>query len=674
MTPPTATLATPPDLVAFDASDRVGLEPFPDDIDLSALTPADLPPGAYGDLDEIAEFEELVRKVRAGEISDDDFRPLRLHFGVYGIRQSTETHMVRVKTPLGRFNARQFDAMALIAERYAPPRVGHITTRQCFQFHRIPLEQVADVLKVVAVAGLTTREACGNAIRNVTMSPLAGVHPSEELDVQAAADEIVRALLRHPAYQSLPRKFKIAFSATPDDDAGTGFHDVGVIPKHSPDGEPGYQIVLGGGLGSSAREAVALEPWTRPEHLLPTALAALDIFEEKGERRNRVRARMKFLVKKMGAEAFVAEVLERREAHIANGVLSTVVPHPSVPEAEAVPIPTELPAELADRDLDAYRAWLDTNVVRQRQGDRFALWASLYLGDLDPDQFRAIARMMRETGVGDARLTIRQNVVFRDVTAEQLPHVWAVLSEHGLDRPFAEKSGDVVSCPGAETCNLAITASRGLGAAIQDQLRDDNLDAVKGVGINISGCPNSCGQHQAWDIGFSGMAKHDAAGNEAPAYRVWVGGHNEDGGSSFADYVVNVPAKHAPLAASRLLDRYLAERTSADEPMHAWYERIGGKAAVAEILDDLRDIPSFAEDRSFYTDWGSRLPFEVILGQGECMVYAGRRARHDGRSRGNVFGSGVGRAWSGAPAQPWSTIGPAHVVLGASTARTTTDT
>jgi sulfite reductase (ferredoxin) len=516
MTPPTATLATPTDLVAFDASDRVGLEPFPDDIDLSALTPADLPPGAYGDLDEIAEFEELVRKVKAGEISDDDFRPLRLHFGVYGIRQSTETHMVRVKTPLGRFNARQFDAMAVIAERYAPPRVGHITTRQCFQFHRIPLEQVADVLKVVAVAGLTTREACGNAIRNVTMSPLAGVHPSEELDVQAAADEIVRALLRHPAYQSLPRKFKIAFSATPDDDAGTGFHDVGVIPKHSPDGEPGYQVVLGGGLGSSAREAVALEPWTRPEHLLPTALAALDIFEEKGERRNRVRARMKFLVKKMGAEAFVAEVLERREAHIRNGVLSTVVPHPSVPEGEAVPIPTELPAELADRDLDAYLAWLDTNVVRQRQGDRFALWASLYLGDLTPEQFRAIARMMRETGVGDARLTIRQNVVFRDVTAEQLPQVWAVLSEHGLDRPFAEKSGDVVSCPGAETCNLAITASRGLGAAVQDQLRNDNLDAVKGVGINISGCPNSCGQHQAWDIGFSGMAKHDADGNEAP--------------------------------------------------------------------------------------------------------------------------------------------------------------
>jgi len=284
-----------------------------------------------------------------------------------------------------------------------------------------------------------------------------------------------------------------------------------------------------------------------------------------------------------------------------------------------VPFPTELPSSLADRDADAYRAWLDANVVRQRQGDRFALWASLELGDLTPEQFRAIARMMRETGVADARLTIRQNVVFRDVTAEQLPHVWAVLSEHGLDRPFAEKSGDVVSCPGAETCNLAITASRGLGAAVQDQLRADGRDDVSGVGINISGCPNSCGQHQAWGIGFSGMAKHDADGNEAPAYRVYVGGHNEDGGSKFGQYVVNLPAKHAPIAASRILEQYQSEKQG-DEALHEWYERIGGKKALADRLDDLRAIPAKAEDPSYYADWGDAQPFEVILGTGECMA------------------------------------------------------
>ena len=611
---------TPPTLTADVLAPAVEPDVFPADVDPATIRPEDLPPGAYGDLDEIDEFEELVRQVRAGELSDDEFRPKRLHFGVYGIRQSTDTHMIRVKTPLGRFNARQFEAMAAIADRYAPPRVGHITTRQCFQFHRVPITQVGDVLRLVALAGLTTREACGNAIRNVTMSPLAGVHPDEVLDVQAAADEVVRALLRHPAYQALPRKFKIGFSAAADDDAGTGFHDVGVIPKlHPEDGRPGYQVVLGGGLGSSPREAVALEPFTEPEHLLPTCIAALDIFEAKGERKNRVRARMKFLVKKMGAEAFVAEVLERRDGLLADGVRSTVVPHPSVPEGEAVPFPAELPASLADRDVAAYRAWLDANVVRQRQGDRFALWASLELGDLTPEQFLAIATMMRTTGVSDARLTIRQNVVFRDVTAEQLPHVWAVLSQHGLDRPFAEKSGDIVSCPGAETCNLAITASRGLGTAVQDQLRADGRDAVEGVSVNISGCPNSCGQHQAWDIGFSGMAKHDADGNEAPAYRVWVGGHNEDGGSKFAQYVANVPAKHAPIAASRIIEHYEAGKQG-DEPLHAWYERIGGKKALAQILDDLRPIPTRAEDPSFYQDWGVASPFEVILGQGECMA------------------------------------------------------
>ncbi len=607
MTPPTALASTSEDA-------------FPATVDPDAIRPEDLPEGHYGDLDEIIEFEELARAYKAGELSDDDFRPKRLNFGVYGIRQSTDTHMIRVKTPLGKFSARQFEAMALIAQDYAPPRVGHITTRQCFQFHRVPLDNVPVVLRIVALAGLTTREACGNAIRNVTMSPLAGVHPDEVLDTQAAADEVVRTFLRHPSFQSLPRKFKIAFAATPDDDALTGIHDVGVIPAIGPDGEHGYRLVLGGGLGSTPREAVALEPFTKAEHLVPTVHAALDLFEAEGERRNRVRARMKFLVKKLGEAEFVAKVLARRADLIEQGVLSTVVPHPTVAPGSEAEAPTDLPADLADLDVAAYRAWLDTNIIRQRAGDAFAVYASLYLGDLDPTQFRAIATMMRDNGLDDARLTIRQNVVFRDVAPERLPYVWAVLAEHGLDRPFAEKSGDVVSCPGAETCNLAITASRGLGTAVQQQLEADGRDAVKGVSINISGCPNSCGQHQAWDIGFSGMAKHDAQGNEAPAYRVWVGGHSHDGQSRFADYVANVPAKHAPLAASRILEHFEADRASEDEQLWQWYDRIGGKAAVAEILDDLRHIPSFAEDRSFYVDWGDRTPFQVILGTGECMA------------------------------------------------------
>jgi sulfite reductase (ferredoxin) len=608
MTPPTATADLGADLTR---------EPFPVDVDPATLTPQDLPADSYGDLAEIEDFEALVAGYRAGTVTEDDFKPKRLAFGCYGIRQS-DTHMLRVKAPLGRFSARAFEAMAVIAERWTPLGIGHVTTRQNFQFHRVELDDVADAMRVVALAGLTTREACGNTIRNVTMSPMAGIDPDEVLDTQAAADEVVRALLRHPAYQALPRKFKIAFSATTADDAGTAFHDLGVLPAISDDGEHGYRIVLGGGLGSAPREAVALEPFTPAEWLLPTAIAVLDVFERDGERRNRVRARMKFLVKKLGEEEFVRRVLEQREQVLANGVRSTVVPHPAIAEGEGVDAPRQLPGHLAGRDGDAYRAWLDANVLRQRRADRFAVFASLYLGDLTVAQFRGLAGLMRELDLDDARLTIRQNLVFRDVDADKLPDLWAGLSQLDLDRALAEKAGDVVSCPGAETCNLAITASRGLGAAVTDELAARGLDTLPGVSTNISGCPNSCGQHQAWDLGFSGMAKRDDQGNEAPAYRIWLGGHVGDGGAKFAEYVANVPARNAPVAAARILEHFEADRRG-DEKLHAWYERVG-KAGIKEIVDDLRAVPSKEQDPSYYRDWGDEDPFEVILGQGECMT------------------------------------------------------
>lgn len=588
---------------------------FPADVDPATIRPEDLPEDGYGELEEIAHFEQLCRDVEEGRLTEDEFRPLRLQYGCYGIRQS-ETHMNRIKAPLGRFNARQFEAMAVISERWSRGH-GHLTTRQAVQFHFVDRKDVGDVMRISALAGLTMREACGNAVRNVTMSPLVGIHPEELLDTEAAGDELVRALLRHPSYQVLPRKFKIAFSATTDDDCGTGFHDIGVLPALGPDGEPGYRIVVGGGLGSSAREAIALEPWTPAEYLLPTALACLDLFEAEGERKNRIRARMKFLVKKKGAEAFLEDVLARRQAYIDEGVLSTVVPHAAPYDPSGLPAPTDLPAELADRDVAAYRTWLDANTMLQRSGDAYAVFAPLYLGDLTTEQFRGMATVMRTNDIVDARLTIRQNVVLRDVAPERLPAVWAALADMGLDRPFGEKSGDVVSCPGAETCNLAITASRGLGAAVTDELAARQLDVIDDVAINISGCPNSCGQHQAWDIGFSGMAKHDADGNEAPAYRVYVGGRPEDGGARFGDYVSNVPAKHAPEAAARILDRYRTERAEG-EALPDWYDRIGGKAELKDFLADLKDIPDKVDDESYYTDFGNTEAFEVILGQGEC--------------------------------------------------------
>lgn len=594
-------------------------ELFPRDLDPATIGPDDLPADGWGDLAEIDELDALVADVAAGRVSEDDFKPRRLHFGMYGIRQSTDTHMIRIKVPLGKFDATQFAAMAVIAERYAPPRVAHITTRQCIQVHRVPRAQVTQVLRLVAAAGLTTREACGNSIRNVTMSPMAGIHPDELIDLQAVALETIDHLLRHPSYQALPRKFKIAFSATEDDDAATGIHDVGVRPALGPDGAPGYRIVLGGGLGSAPHEAVELEPFTPADQLLPTAVAVLDLFDLLGEREKRVRARMKFLVKKLGREEFLERVKARRDEVLATGLRSSVPLHPHVADADLAPTPVHLPDHLntADRDAARYRRWVATNVTRQRDGQAFAVFASAPLGDLTIPQLRAIAAMMHVHDLDDARLTIRQNVVFRDVPADLLPVVWATLSDHGLDEPFAEKSGDVVSCPGAETCNLAITASRGLGGAITTRLAQDDLDTVDGVQINISGCPNSCGQHQAWDLGFSGMAKRDSEGNEAPAYRLWLGGHVDAGGASFGRYVTNVPAKNAPVAASRIIADYKANRRD-DEALWQYVDRIGGKLIVEDLLTDLKALPDKTEDPSFYTDLGKDDGFAVILGESEC--------------------------------------------------------
>lgn len=618
----TATLTTTPEAptLASDVDvDAIADRLFPRDLDPSAITPADLPDEGWGDLAEIDELDAAIAAVADGELSEDDFKPRRLHFGMYGIRQSTDTHMIRIKVPLGRFDARQFAAMAVIAERYAPPRVAHITTRQCIQVHRVPRTEVTEVLRLVAAAGLTTREACGNAIRNVTMSPMAGIHPDEVIDLQEVALETVDRLLRHPAYQALPRKFKIAFSATEDDDAATGIHDIGVRPALGPDGAPGYRIVLGGGLGSAPHEAVELEPFTPAEQLLPTAIAVLDLFDELGERQKRVRARMKFLVKKLGRDEFVSTVKARREEVLATGLRSSVPLHPHVDEADLTPAPVHLPDHLntADEHAARYRRWVTTNVTRQRDGRAFAVFASAPLGDLTIAQLRAIAAMMDVHELEDARLTIRQNVVFRDVPADLLPTVWATLAAHGLDQPFAEKSGDVVSCPGAETCNLALTASRGLGAAVTTQLEVDDLDTVDGVQINISGCPNSCGQHQAWDLGFSGMAKRDSDGNEAPAYRIWLGGHVQEGGATFGRYVTNVPAKQAPIAASRIIADYKANRHD-DEALWQYVDRIGGKMIVEALLTDLKPLPDRVDDPSFYTDLGKDDGFAVILGESEC--------------------------------------------------------
>ncbi|HUH07671.1 MAG TPA: nitrite/sulfite reductase [Egibacteraceae bacterium] len=568
------------------------------------------------DFAEIDEFEQVIARWRSGEIDEEEFRTRRLHMGCYGIRQS-DTHMIRIKVPGGLLRPEHLDALADVSERYSRG-FAHITTRQNFQLHFVNLDDVPALMRHVAEADMTTREACGNSIRNVTQSHLAGIDPTEVVDTRPAVETFVRYFLRHPAFQSLPRKFKIAFDGSPRDVAQLGIHDIGLLGMVGDDGATGFRLFVGGGLGSAPREADVLEPFTPASRLLPTAEAILTIFNEHGERRNRVRARMKFLLNKWGIDKFREEVFALREELEAERAYPDIELPVRIHAAPDAPLPPPSD-ELAPDAAESFLRWRDVNVFPHPidSGVRYAAAVTFHLGDVTVEQFRALAKTWRELGDHvEVRTTIRQNLLFTHLTAEQLSHLYTTLRDGGMDLARAEKSGDVVSCPGAETCNLAITASRGLADAVTDALVAAGLHEVEDLRINISGCPNACGQHTSADIGFSGMARRDPKGNEAPGYRIYVGARIDSGGAKFGHYVAKVPAKTAPQATVEIVGRYASERAQG-EAFADWVARVTPDELKASLkVHDT--MPAMDEDPAFYLDWGNSRQFEVILGRGEC--------------------------------------------------------
>jgi sulfite reductase beta subunit-like hemoprotein len=522
-----------------------------------------------------------------------------------------------VKVPGGELAPAHLDAVADIADSYSRG-FAHLTTRQNFQVHFVELDDVPALLRRAAQDGLTTREACGNAVRTVTQSHLAGIDPTEVVDTRPAMEAFTRYFLRHPDFQDLPRKFKMALDGSDADLAQIGIHDVGMLGVRDGDGNPGFKLFVGGGLGSSPREADLFEPFTPPEQLLPTVEAILSVFNEHGERRNRVRARMKFLLTKWGIERFREEVLARREQLVAE----KDYPEVAVPPATHVLHDVDLPEptdDLTGEDREAYVAWRDANAfAHDADGEpRFAAYVTFHLGDVTSEQLRLLAKVWRELGDEvTVRTSIRQNLVFTHLDAGGLQTLHATLRAGGMDLARAEKSGDVVSCPGAETCNLAITSSRGLADAVTDALTDAGLHEVEGLRINISGCPNACGQHTSADLGFAGMARRDPKGNEAPGYRVYVGATVGEGGVKFGHYVTKVPARKAPEVAVALVGRYAVER-DLGERFADWVARVGADTLKSE-LKPYDSMPAMEEDPLFYTDFGMSRQFEVILGKGEC--------------------------------------------------------
>jgi sulfite reductase beta subunit-like hemoprotein len=577
---------------------------------------------------EVSRFESTVEEYLAGKIEDDVFRVFRLNQGIYGQRQGAHHQMVRVKIPYGRIEPDQLEVLAFISETYSRGW-GHLTTRQNIQFHFVPLEKTPEVLRLLAGAGLTTREACGDTVRNVVGCHLAGACPLEVLDISPWAEAAARYFLRSPYAQRLPRKFKINFSGCATDCGQAMFNDVGVIgvTRPLPDGtvEPGFRVVIAGGLGANPHPAQALEEFTSREDLMPTIEAILRTFDHYGNRDNKLRARMKWLVDTMGIDELRTRIFKERKmlraAYGWPGGLPEQVRElgdaPAGISTEISPsgVPTDVPVRLLA--TDPYERWNDANVVRGRANGTVSAYASCTLGDITADQFRALAAIQRDFAL-DVRITNRQNLALRDLTEADLRGLFDRLNEIGMAEPGAELARDVVACPGADTCNLAVTQSRGLADDIGRALEEAGLADVGGVKVNISGCTNSCGQHHISDIGFYGLERR-AHGRPAPGYQMLLGGHLGAMAVEFGSKAVKLPAKRASEAVVRVVGRFADER-EAGETFAAWLGRSGGAAAIGAELKDLDSFDPPDEAPDLYVDFGETGPYVAEVGESECAT------------------------------------------------------
>lgn len=576
--------------------------------------------------DELDIFEQTVRDYLDGRIDEDPFRVFRLNHGIYGQRQGGRNQMVRVKIPYGRVTPEQLEVFAYVAETYSRGW-GHLTTRQNVQFHFVQLEQTPEVLRVFASVGLTTREACGDTVRNVVGCHLAGACPFEKVDITPWAEATYQFLIRHPYAQRLPRKFKINFSGCATDCGQAMFNDVGVVAvtRTRPDGteESGFRVFIAGGLGANPHPAQALEEFTAKEDLLPTIYAALRTFDHYGNRDNKIRARMKWLVDTMGVDELRERILkERRFLRAARdwpGGIPDIVRAQGDAPAGGEPAPASpdgaVPVRL--RATDPYDRWVEANVVRGIARGTISAYAYARLGDITAEQFRALADVQRDFDL-DLRVTNRQNFVLRDVQEADLRALYDRLDEIGMAQPGAELARDVVSCPGADTCNLAVTQSRGLASAIGDALEDAGLAEVGGVRVNISGCTNSCGQHHVSDIGFYGLERR-AHGRAAPGYQMLLGGRLGEMQVEFGAKSAKLPAKAAPDAVVRIVGRFADER-EAGETFAQWMERAGGTKAVTESVADLDAFPAPDVGPDFYVDYDETGPYVADVGEGECAA------------------------------------------------------
>ena len=557
---------------------------------------------------DIQELVDRIYKYQRGQEDEDRFKHYRLTRGVYGQRQ-LGVHMFRTKIPFGHITPDQLIALADMSERHTNGRL-HITTRQNIQMHYVKLNDSPKIWKELAEAGMTAREACGNTVRNITASPMAGVDPNEPFDVTPYVQASFEYFLRNPICQEMGRKIKPAFSSSEQDSAFTYFHDFGFIPRIV-DGVKGFKVVVAGGLGAVSMIAPTAYEFMPADRILPFMEAGLRVFDRYGEREKRMKARMKYLLKDMGLETFL-QLVEEELTSLPNQTIE--VDESKVPALGTVPSDNFPATEPLHPTV--YEEWLKTNVTEQKQGGYKAVAIRVPLGNLGAEQSRLLAGLVKEFASDDIRLSVQQGMILRYVPPSALPHLFNGLYALNLGLPGYDTTADITACPGTDTCALGVTNSTGLAEILEDLVRDEFPEMVteNDIRIKISGCMNGCGQHMAANIGFHGSSIR-VGKKIAPAMQVVVGGGITDDGRGFvAEKVIKVPTRRIPQVIRDLFHDYKANAN--DGEYYNDYVVRQGKRYFYNVLKPLGDAKTIT-DQEFY-DWGQEAEYVQEIGVGEC--------------------------------------------------------
>jgi sulfite reductase beta subunit-like hemoprotein len=576
---------------------------------------------------EFDDFKTESTKFLAGELPEDEFIKFRLKQGVYGQRQP-DVQMIRVKLPFGGITPEQMEKFADVVEKYVPLNKGHITTRQNIQMHHIPLPEAEKAIRELGEAGLSSREGCGNTVRNVTGDPWAGVAKDELFDLTPYAGAYVRYFVRHPTTQAMPRKIKTAFDGGPRDRAISGIHDIAFrarVKEMDGRGEVrGVQILVGGGTSIMPRVAPVLYEFAELDNgeYLRIAEAVFRIFDrQEWLRANRARARIKVFVDKYGIDELRNQVEEEMKGDwVAERDFSIERRLFIDDERESAPAPPQSYGS-PNGDHQKFERFRAANVAEQKQEGFVTVEAKVTRGDLTPEQFRGLANVMRDYAGGYARTTVQQNFVLRWVREECVYDLWRALTELGLGDAGSREINDVVSCPGTDSCKLGITSSMGLNEAIQERIEamDITDELTRGLNVKISGCPNGCGQHHVASIGFTG-ASIKVGEHTIPAYIPHVGGVFEGGEVKFGTRLkLRLPSKRIPDAIERWISHYEATREDGEE-WNGFVERVGTAELEALVKDLSLPVDFSLESMNQFIDWKRDVPFQVIRGEGECAV------------------------------------------------------